>query len=593
MCGIIGYVGKKNNTVDVMLDGLKSLEYRGYDSAGIAFVLNNKLKIVKAKGKVKNLEESLIDIKCESLIGIGHTRWATHGIPNDVNSHPHKVGNVTIVHNGIIENYEELRKELVTKGYKFKSETDTEVAAALIDYISKGESDKIKVLIALSKKLVGAYALGIIFDNDLNSLYAIRKDSPLLIGIGDKEHFIASDVPAFLKYTNKYVLLEKNQYAKIEEDKITIYDNKYNELEYKIEESTCKFEDSLKNGYNHFMLKEIYEQPKTIKNIVNMYLNNINDIVDISKYENIHIVGCGSAMHAGMIGKYLIEKNTKSNISVEIASEYRYRSIYYNEKTLVIIISQSGETADSLAALKKAKENNVDTLAIVNVVGSSIARESKYVMYMYVGPEIAVATTKALTGQVAILAMMALKLQYKDKIDMFINKDLKNVSNNIDIILNYDYKSIAKNLYKKNHIFFIGRGIDYPVCMEGSLKLKEISYIHSEAYPAGELKHGTLSLVEEGTPVIAVATDKELLEKTISNIKESKSRGAYVIYITTKELDVESDFYDKKIVLPDTNSYINPILSLVALQLLAYETAKMKELDIDKPRNLAKSVTVE
>ncbi len=590
MCGIVGYVGNKHNAIDVLLDGLKSLEYRGYDSAGIAFYQDNKLKVVKTSGKVKNLEDKL-EVKDNISIGIGHTRWATHGKANDINAHPHNVGMVTIVHNGIIENHDDLKKELLRNGYKFKSETDTEIACALIDYIYSKNKNKFDTLKYFSNKVKGSYALAILFNDEKDTLYAIRKDSPLIVGVGNNENFIASDVPAILKYTKKYILLEENEYAIVKKDNIVIYDFKGKIIKRKASEATFELEAALKNGYDHFMLKEIYEQPKVINNLLNYYLDNKDKIIDVNKYDNIHIVACGSAMHAGMIGKYLMEKYIPIPISVEIASEYRYRNIHFTKKTLVIVISQSGETADTLAALKMANERKVDTLAIVNVISSSIARSAKYVMPMFVGPEIAVATTKALAGQIAILSLIAAKSIPNNEID----KENKKTIKSLDSILNDRtiYLDIAKHIYKKNNLFYIGRGVDYALSMEGSLKLKEISYIHSEAYPAGELKHGTISLIENGTPVIAIATDKTIFDKTISNIKEVKSRGAFVILITTKELDMDNDFYDKKVVLPNINEFVRPLLTLIPLQLIAYETAKLKKLDIDKPRNLAKSVTVE
>lgn len=590
MCGIVGYVGDKHNAIDVLLDGLKSLEYRGYDSAGIAFYQNNKLKVVKTSGKVKNLEDKL-EINDNISIGIGHTRWATHGKANDINAHPHNVGMVTVVHNGIIENHDDLKKELLKNGYKFKSETDTEIACALIDYIYSKNKNKLDTLKYFSNKVKGSYAFAILFNDEKDTLYAIRKNSPLIVGVGNNENFVASDVSAILKYTKKYILLEENEYAIVKKDNIVIYDFKGKIIKKKVSEANFELEAALKNGYDHFMLKEIYEQPKVINNLFNYYLDNKDKIIDVNKYDNIHIVACGSAMHAGMIGKYLMEKYISIPISVEIASEYRYRNIHFTKKTLVIVISQSGETADTLAALKMANEKNIDTLAIVNVISSSIARSAKYVMPMFVGPEIAVATTKALSGQIAIFSLIAAKSISNNKID----NENKKIIKVLDSILNDRkiYLEIAKYIYKKSDLFYIGRGIDYALSMEGSLKLKEISYIHSEAYPAGELKHGTISLIENGTPVIAIATDKTIFDKTVSNIKEVKSRGAYVIFITTKELDVENDFYDKKIVLPNISEFIRPILTLIPLQLIAYETAKLKKLDIDKPRNLAKSVTVE
>jgi len=606
MCGIVGYVGNKHNAVDVLLNGLKSLEYRGYDSAGIAFVQNNALKIIKASGKIKNLEEEINKINIDSTtMGIGHTRWATHGVPNDINSHPHSVGDINLVHNGIIENYELLKNELLNKGYSFISETDTEIACATINDIYKMEKDKIKTLVNASTKLRGSYALAIIFNDELDTIYAMRKDSPLIIALGEHENFIASDVPAILKFTNKYILLEKDEYARVTKEMVTIYDKHNNKIEKKIDIATWTMEQASKGGYDHFMLKEIYEQPKVVSNIMSEYIKTnykdiTNNMINFSKYNSIHIVGCGSAIYAGIIGRYLIEKFSNIRVMTEIASEYRYRNISFDKKTLVIIISQSGETADSLAALKLAKDNNIDTLAIVNVVGSSIAREAKHTMYMHVGPEIAVATTKAFSVQVAILSLIAINLYITRNNKLDINLDniiseIKNINNYLEEVLSNkeEYTDIAKIIYDKEHIFFIGRGIDYALCLEGSLKLKEISYIHSEAYAAGELKHGTLSLIEPGTPIIAIATDKTLVEKTLSNIKETHARGANIILITTKDLDIISDFYSKKIVLPTTNDFISPLISIIPLQLIAYEVARMKNLDIDKPRNLAKSVTVE
>ncbi len=606
MCGIIGYVGNKHNSVDILLDGLKSLEYRGYDSAGIAFVRDNKLKIVKKEGKVKNLEEKIKELDINNAtMGIGHTRWATHGMPNDINSHPHVVENIIIVHNGIIENYELLKRELLNKGYNFTSETDTEIACAIINDIYKDKKNKIETLITASDKFIGSYALAVIFKDELDAIYAMRKDSPLIIALGEQENFIASDVTAILKYTNKYILLEKNEYAKVTKEKVIIYNENNKEIKKNINIATWSVEEASKSGYDHFMLKEIYEQPKVISNIISNYIKTnykdiINNMINFSKYDNIHIVGCGSAMYAGIIGRYLMEKFSDMKIMTEIASEYRYRNIKFDNNTLVIIISQSGETADSLAALKLAKENNIDTLAIVNVVGSSIAREAKYIMYMNAGPEIAVATTKAFSAQVAILSLITLNLyitqnnEQNDNINKIIS-EIKNITHYLEKVLanKNKYADIAKTIYNHEHVFFIGRGIDYALCLEGSLKLKEISYIHSEAYAAGELKHGTISLIEPNIPVIAIMTDKNLADKTLSNIKETSARGANIILITTEELDIISDFYSHKIVLPTTNNFISPLICIIPLQLIAYETARMKNLDIDKPRNLAKSVTVE
>lgn len=606
MCGIVGYVGKRN-AIDVLLTGLKNLEYRGYDSAGIAIKNNNGVVVTKKEGKIKNLEE-ILDKNSISNLGIGHTRWATHGGATQINAHPHKVGNVTIVHNGIIENYEKLKKDLIDDGYSFKSNTDTEVASALIDFIYKNEKDKFKTLRKVSEILTGSYALGIIFDDDNDNIYAMRKDSPLIIGLGENENFIASDVPAILEFTNKYILLEKDEYAVINQNEITIYNKNKEKLEKEILTYEGSIEHSMKNGYEHFMLKEINDEPEVFKNMFNQFnSNNIDELIkampDLSHYDSINIVGCGSAYHAGLVGKSLIEKYAGIPVNVYIASEYRYSENYNSNKSLTILISQSGETADTLAALRKDKENGIDTLGIINTVSSSIARESKMVLYIKAGCEISVATTKAYSAQVLMLELIALTLGVKNKtIDKdFANdiiKSIKKLPNEINKIIktNEKNKEIAKKVYKSHSVFFIGRKIDYALCMEGSLKLKEISYIHSESYAAGELKHGTISLIEEGTFVFSVVTDPSIEEKTISNIKEVKARGANVVFITTDEIEKKynsSDFYDSIIVIPNINEFINPLLIAVNLQLTAYYVAKEKGLEIDKPRNLAKSVTVE
>lgn len=574
MCGIYCFVGKKK-ALPVLTDGLSSLEYRGYDSAGIAYV-TDKVNIIKEKGKLENLEK-LLNNDTETFLAIGHTRWATHGEPNSINAHPHKQGKITIVHNGIIENYNELKQELAN--YNLKSETDTEVLCCLIDKLYNEEKDIIKALSKLKIVVKGSYALGIILDDDLNNLYAIRKNSPLIIATSDIGNFIASDIPAILKYTNKYMLLDNDEIAHLTKDNITIYDENTNIITKNINTFDGNYESSCKNGYEHFMLKEIYEQPEVIKNTINSL--DITTLPNLNKYNKIHIVGCGSAYHAGLIGKYLIEKYLNIETNVYIASEYRYNKCFYDKNTLVIFISQSGETADTLACVKKVKNDNIDTLGIVNVVSSSIAREVDNVLYTKAGCEIAVATTKAYTAQVIILTLLTLKNKFEFNIEQ------------LNEVLNKDYLEIANLLYKQKDIFFIGRGIDYALALEGSLKLKEISYIHSEAYQAGELKHGTISLIDENSYVIAINTNKELSEKTISNIKEVKARNCKVIYIVTENLDEDNNFYDKKIVIPKTNDYLQPILTIIPLQLIAYNVAKLKGCDIDKPRNLAKSVTVE
>ena len=589
MCGITGYIGKNGNAIKVVMDGLEALEYRGYDSAGIAYIENNELNIIKEKGKIINLKTN-IDYNISSNLAIGHTRWATHGEPSKVNSHPHKCGKFTVVHNGIIENYLELKEELLKYDYKFKSGTDTEIACAYINHIYDTERNIIKTLNKITKIFRGSYALGIICDDDLNNLYAIRKTSPLIVAIGDDENYIASDVPAILKYTNKYLLLDDDEIAKINSNDITIFNNNLEVVEKRILEFEGTHEINGKNGYEHFMLKEIHEEPTIFINTINSFLNNnLNTVPDLYKYNNIHIVACGSAYHAGLVGKHLIENFSNIPVYVEISSEYRYKKNFYDENTLVIFVSQSGETADTLACLRKVKDAGIDTLSIVNVVGSSIARESKYVIYTRAGCEIAVATTKAYLAQVTIFILLASQLS--NNLNDEFKSILRTIPNMLESIINNDYKKIAEKIYNRDNIFFIGRGIDYNLCMEGALKLKEISYINCVAYQAGELKHGTISLIEEGTPVIAIATDQVLIEKTISNIKEVKARGAEVIFITNEESN--NDFYDHIINVPKIIELLQPILVIPTLQLIAYEVAKLKGCDIDKPRNLAKSVTVE
>ena len=607
MCGIIGYAGKEKNAIHVLINGLKNLEYRGYDSAGIAIRENNHVEIVKREGKIVNLEKKIEGLE-EATIGIGHTRWATHGGATTINSHPHRVGTVTLVHNGIIENYEKIKKDLIKEGYEFKSSTDTEVACALIDKLYKKTNDKIKTLKEANHIINGSFAFAIMFDDDGNNLYAMRKDSPLIIGIGEGCNFLASDVPAILEFTNKYILLDKDEYAVVNNDKVVIYDENENMLTKEVLTYDGDKEVAMKAGYEHFMIKEINDEPIVFDNMFKQFdADNIDDLKksmpDFSKYKKIDIIGCGSAYHAGLLGKSLIEEYADVLVNVEIASEYRYKKTFSNNDTLTILISQSGETADTLAALRKAKEKGIDTLGIVNTVSSSIAREADDVLYIKAGVEISVATTKAYSAQVLMLLLIALVIGYENK--KISKEEANNVISEIKKLPEYikeviSKKSlcddIAKSIYEKNNIFFIGRKVDYALCMEGSLKLKEVSYIHSESYAAGELKHGTISLIEEGTPVIAIVTDEVIEEKTISNIKEVKARNAYVALITTDKIYEKyktSDFYDKKIVLENKNNYINPLLVATILQLLAYQVAYLRGEAIDKPRNLAKSVTVE
>lgn len=587
MCGIVGYKGKNNNAIKVVIEGLENLEYRGYDSAGIAYLKESKINIEKEAGRIKNLKDKL-DLEDKSNLAIGHTRWATHGIPTRTNAHPHQVGKFTMVHNGIIENYLTLKEELLKNNYTFKSDTDTEIACAYLDYLYKQEKDILKSLQKLIQVIKGSYAFGIICEDDKDHLYALRSSSPLIIALGQDENYIASDVPAILKYTNKYLILENYEIAKISNDNVTIYNKDLQEVNKIINTYEGTYESSIKGDYEHFMLKEINEEPDTFEKTINSCIENNFKDIDLKKYTNIHIVACGSAYHAGLVGKYLIEKFANIKVYTQVASEYRYEKTFYDKNTLVILISQSGETADTLAALRKAKDNNIDTLSIVNVFASSIARESKYVIYTKAGCEIAVATTKAYLAQLTVLIALTLKLSNKQISKEEITKIKEQITN---LIKKDDYKTIANKIYEAKNIFFIGRGIDYALCMEGSLKLKEISYISSVAYQAGELKHGTISLIEENTPVIAILTEEELIKKTISNIKEVKARGANTIIITNK--NIQGDFYDEKITIPKTDELFQQLLTIIPLQLIAYEVAKLNNCDIDKPRNLAKSVTVE
>ena len=598
MCGIVGYNGSKSDSTNILIEGLKKLEYRGYDSAGIAIKEKDNVIITKATGKIKNLEEKLDDKP--TTLGIGHTRWATHGEPNEINSHPHQVGDITIVHNGIIENYKELKEELKNKGYEFKSETDTEVACALINYYYQKDKDIKKALSKFIDKVKGAYALGILVKND-NNLYSIRKDCPLVIGKGKIGNLIASDILAISNYVDKILYLEENIIAEISEKNIKLYNKESKEIKPIFKDIPKGEYTTDKCGYEHYMLKEIHEQPKVFKNTTDKYVQNgieslKNKMPDFKKYNKIHIVACGSAYHTGLVGKNLIEEYANTPVTVEIASEYRYKKNFYDKKTLLIVVSQSGETADTLAALRLAKNDNIDTLAIVNVENSTIAREAKYVLKTEAGPEIAVATTKAYSAQVATLGLIALNMALekniikKEELTQIL-KEIKELPIQIEnTINNCNYKEIANSIYERDDIFFIGRGIDYALCMEGSLKLKEISYIHSQSYAAGELKHGTISLVENNTPVIGIITAQNLKDKTISNIEEVKSRGAKTIIITS---DNNIKNYDYITYLPKVHKILQPLLTVLPLQLISYEVAHLRNCDIDKPKNLAKSVTVE
>lgn len=594
MCGIVGYAGK-DKCISKIISGLESLEYRGYDSAGIAYVKDGNVEIKKEQGRISNLKD-ILNLEEESYLGIGHTRWATHGKPCKLNSHPHKVGNITIVHNGIIENYEKLKQELPE--YNFVSETDSEVVAALIDKLYKEDNDMLNILPKLKDYLEGSYALGIIVDG-LNELYAIRKDSPLIIGVSEKGNFIASDVPAILDYTNMYYLLLNNEYTKITDEDVIIYEEDGTVATKNLLTFDGTGASARKNGYEHFMLKEIEEQPQAIKNTINEYIKDINVFNEkfsgLENFDEIDIIGCGSAYHVGLVGKSFFTKYGHIKVNVDIASEYRYTDHIYSKKHLILLISQSGETADTLAVLRHAKEQGIETWAIVNVVSSSIARECDRVLYIKAGPEIAVATTKAYICQLLMLSLMATYLGLKNKtVDKNIFKEYQELSNTLEEMLKdkEDTINVAKEIYKNKDIFYLGRKIDYALSLEASLKLKEVSYLHSEAYAAGELKHGTISLIEPGTPVLSIITDEDIKLKTLSNIKEVCARGALSIIITNTTIE-DKNTYNTLITVPKMHELVGSVLIIVKTQLIAYYVAKLNGCDIDKPRNLAKSVTVE
>lgn len=588
MCGIASYAGDKN-VIKTIMTGLKSLEYRGYDSSGIAYMKNGKINIIKKEGPIKNLDK-ILDYDDEANIGISHTRWATHGGATDINAHPHRQGKITLVHNGIIENYNELREGLIEKGYVFNTETDTEVAAGIIDDLYNKEGNMLKALNKATYVLKGSYAFNIINDDYPDTIFGIRKDSPLIVGTSNEGNILASDIPAIIHVTNKYIILNNYDIVVLTKDNIKYYDRDLNEIYKDIKIFDNDSEEISKNGYDHYMLKEINEEGEVVKRVLSLYTkdNKVGDIFNIKKYKSIDIVACGSAAFAGYIGKYYIEKYANIRTNVHYASEYRYQKNFFDKDTLVILISQSGETADTLAAMKLANEHDIDTLSIVNRRDSSIARESKYVIYTPAGIEIAVATTKAYLAQVIILILLAIKNSSMEEEGI---RELKLLPNIITKYINdFNYKEIAKLVSDKKNIFYLGRGIDYYLTLEGSLKLKEISYIHSEAFPAGELKHGSISLIDENFGVIAIVLDKSISDKTISNLKEVSSRGAEVIAITNIDKD---DFSTHKILLDNHSEFLTPLTAIIPMQLLAYNTALIKGYDIDKPRNLAKSVTVE
>ena len=606
MCGIVGYVGKRN-AQDVLLDGLEKLEYRGYDSAGVALALEGGIRVVKSKGRLAELRKRLaVEALARSGCGIGHTRWATHGEPSDVNSHPHSTPRVSIVHNGIIENYGVLKERLMAKGYTFESETDTEVLVKLIDSCYEGEP--LKALRAALAMVRGSYALAVLFRDFPDTLFAVKRESPLIVGWGEEENFIASDIPALLKYTRRYSVLEEGDMAVVNADGIRFYNEFAEPVEREVLTANWDQEAAEKGGYPHFMLKEINEQPAAITATVSPRVENglpdlrVPELTDerLRRIGTVHLVGCGTAMHAGMVGKAAIEALARVPAQVEIASEFRYRNPILRPEDLVIIISQSGETSDTLAALKLAKSRGVPVLAIVNVVGSSIARAADYVMYTYAGPEIAVASTKAYMVQMCVLYLFALRLAYARgmQTDAEIRRLTAELLRAGEVIKPRladceQIKYLARRFVNTQSCFFIGRGFDYSLSLEGSLKLKEISYVHSDAYAAGELKHGTISLVTDGVPVIALATQKQVYEKTISNAKETKSRGAKVLLFTTRDAVVPDGVADYVVRLDDYDDLLMPLQLIVPLQLFAYYMAVLRGCDVDKPRNLAKSVTVE
>ncbi|MER0285156.1 glutamine--fructose-6-phosphate transaminase (isomerizing) [Clostridioides difficile] len=610
MCGIVGYLGSRK-AAEVIVEGLSKLEYRGYDSAGVAVNNSNgeELDIRKFKGRLSVLAEDLEKNPIDGNLGIGHTRWATHGEPSDVNSHPHfnQAKTIAVVHNGIIENYMEIKEELISEGVKFESQTDTEVIAHLVDKYYEG--NLLDAVYKTISKLRGAYALGVICKEHGNELVAVRKDSPLVVGVGEGENFIASDIPALLKYTRDVYFLENGEIVHLKDENVTVYDSNRNLVEKEVFHVTWDVEAASKGGYDYFMSKEIHEQPTGVRETLERRLDDNGSIVldsiniskeDLDKINKVYIVACGTAYNAGLLGKYAIEKFVNIPVITDIASEFRYSDPFVDENSLVILVSQSGETADTLAVLRDSKAKGARILSITNVVGSSIARESDDVFYTWAGPEVAVASTKAYTTQITSLYMIALDFAIKkgtinrEFYDSMISK-MKEIPSKIQEILdNEEYiKEIAKTVVSSDHAFYLGRGIDYSLAMEGSLKLKEISYIHAEAFAAGELKHGTIALIEKRTPVIAIATQEKLFEKMVSNMEEVRARGAYVVAIAqSHNKDVEKAA-DRIIYIPNSDDILSPILAVVPMQLLAYHVSVLRGCDVDKPRNLAKSVTVE
>jgi len=607
MCGIIGYSGNKN-AGETIIKGLHALEYRGYDSAGMSVCENDTVTTIKCKGRVSQLENLYKNNKTAGYCGIGHTRWATHGEPSEKNAHPHESSGCVIVHNGIIENYISLRKKLTEEGYYFKSETDSECIAHLIDKLYKACKQPVKTLIDVQKRLEGSYAVAVIFKDRKDEIWAIKRNNPLVATKNEDGTYIASDIPALMSYSDEFIRPDDNEILSLNKNSIILFDRSGNKKEAEFEKAGWNNETAQKDGYKHFMLKEIYEQPDAIKRAITPLITD-NMLPDYDKLnitkeqaqviDNISIIGCGSATHAGLVAKHVIEKTAKIPVFVTTASEYKYSAPITAGNTLTVAVSQSGETADTLSALRIAKQNGDKTLGIVNVVGSAIAKEVDSVIYTNAGPEIAVATTKGYTTQLAVFYMLAIAIALSKSLlterqaQSYLKTIKEDIPDKIIEILNYRDKiiDISSKLVKCQHLYFIGRGLDMHSCVECSLKLKEISYIHSEAYAAGELKHGTLSLIEKGTPVIAVCTDTEYEKKMTANIKEVTSRGGYLIYLSNAQADRE--LYDKIFVLPETDRMFYPFLTAVFGQILSYETALLRGCDVDHPRNLAKSVTVE
>jgi len=608
MCGIVGYIGNKQAS-SILVEGLQKLEYRGYDSAGLAIYNDGEIAVQKYKGRLKVLEDHIDQNPMGGSLGIGHTRWATHGEPNDLNAHPHTTmdGHIAVVHNGIIENYGKLTEWLVEAGKVFKTETDTEVIAHLVDYFYEG--DLVQAVRRATSKMEGAYAIGVISKNEPEKLVAVRKDSPLVVGIGKGENFIASDIPALLKHTRQVYFLEDGEMAVLTEKKIEIFNELGQEVTKEPYQVTWDVASAEKDGYEHFMMKEIHEQPKAIKDTLSPRLNEKGFIEieefnltkeDIENFDKVMVVACGTAYHAGLIGKFALEKFAKIPVEVDVASEFRYRDPFVTDKTLFIAVSQSGETADTLAALREAKNRGARTMAITNVVGSRISREADDVYYTWAGPEIAVASTKAYITQLVAFYTIALDLglkkgSLKEETYHQIIQEIKAFPEKAEALLQYkkDIQFLADEQFNNTSAFYIGRGIDDAVAKEGSLKLKEISYIHSESIPAGELKHGTIALIEAGTLVVALATQDHLYDKMVSGIREVKARGAYVIAVAKEGNQEIHKAADAVITIPDTFDELTPILSVIPLQLLSYYIAVARGCDVDKPKNLAKSVTVE